>query len=225
MSSSDPESRKRLDQFVDAAFGFAVTLLIITGVQPANLAELKTALPNIPASAAAFVLTVLFWQAHKVFGRLTPVRDTWTLIFSLAIVFTVLVYVFPLRLLTQSLFYWVSFGRLPGEGLINSYGDLAALYQLYGLGFAVLSGLYAALFARAMKLAEDPAGREDARSWRDSWIICAASGVASALIAFAPLDYISWLPPMTYPLIPLAIWLREALLARPRKPKPAKAEA
>ena len=90
----------------------------------------------------------------------------------------------------------------------------------------MLSGLYAALFARAMKLAEDPAVREDARSWRDSWIICAGSGVASVLIAFAPLYYVSWLPPMTYPLIPLAIWLREkqAQLAQDRK-KPAETEA
>ena len=41
--------RKRLDQFVDAAFGFAVTLLVISGAQPENLKDLQAALRNIPA--------------------------------------------------------------------------------------------------------------------------------------------------------------------------------
>ena len=58
---------------------------------------------------------MLFWQAHKVFARLTPRRDGVTLLLSLAVVFTVLVYVFPLRLLMQSLFYWISLGRCPAK--------------------------------------------------------------------------------------------------------------
>src|SRR3990167_7108878 len=105
MAVTDPDSRKRLDQFVDAAFGFAVTLLVILGAQPETLDDLRAALWNIPASAAAFVLIVLFWQAHNVFGRVTPNRDGLTPLISLAIVFTVLVYVFPLKLLMQAMFY------------------------------------------------------------------------------------------------------------------------
>ena len=120
---------------------------------------------------------------------------------------------------------------MPGEGLIASFGDLASLYQVYGVGFGVLSALYAALFARTMLLAEAPDAREEARSWRDSWLICAASGVLSALVALVPLYYAPWLPPLAYPLIPLAIRLRETLVARARRraagpdPEPASAEA
>jgi len=212
----DPDSRKRLDQFVDAAFGFAVTLLVITGAQPQNLDDLRDALFNIPASAAAFVLIVLFWQSHKVFTRLTPSRDTPATLLSLAIVFMVLVYVFPLKLLMQAMFYWISFGWLPGRELIDSFGDLATLYQIYGLGFAVLSALYAALFARSYRLATTPELIEDARSWRDSWAICALSGLLSALLALLPLEPTPWLPPMTYSFIPVAIWIRERLVARAR---------
>lgn len=217
MPAHDPESRKRLDQFVDAAFGFAVTLLVILGAQPESLDDLRDALANIPASAAAFVLIVLFWQAHKIFGALTPSRDTLTTLLSLAIVFTVLVYVFPLKLLTQGLFYWISGGRLPGRGLIDDYGDLAALYQIYGLGFALLSGLYAGLFARSKALAPTAELAEDARSWRDSWIVCAGMGVVSTLLALLPLHPAPWLPPMMYSSIPLFIWLRERAVARARQ--------
>jgi uncharacterized membrane protein len=216
MAIQDPDSRKRLDQFVDAAFGFAVTLLVILGAQPETLDDLRDGLFNIPASAAAFVLIVLFWQAHKVFARLTPNRDNMSTLISLAIVFTVLVYVFPLKLLTQGLFWWLSGGRLPGRELIDDVGDLATLYQIYGVGFAVLSALYAWLFARSKTLAPTAELAEDARSWRDAWLVCAASGVISTALAFLPIHYVPWLPPSTYSFIPVAIWVRERMVMRRR---------
>ncbi|MEW5687639.1 MAG: TMEM175 family protein [Pseudomonadota bacterium] len=217
MAIIDPESRKRLDQFVDAAFGFAVTLLVIAGAQPETLDDLRAALLNIPSSAAAFVLIVLFWQAHKIYGRLAPARGTADTLLVLAVVFMVLVYVFPLKLLTQALFYWISGGALPGRQIIDSFGDLATLYQVYGLGFAALSGLYAVLFARAYGQAGDADGADDIRSWRDAWMICAASGLASALLALLPLKGIPWLPPLTYSLIPVMISVRERIAGRGRR--------
>lgn len=228
MQTNDPESRKRLDQFVDAAFGFAVTLLVIAGAQPENLDQLRAALLNIPSSAAAFVLIVLFWQAHKAFGRMTPVRDGLSTILSLAVVFTTLVYVFPLKLLMQAMFYWFSQGALPGRELIDSFESLATLYQIYGLGFAVLSGLYAFLFARSAKLAPTAEMAADARSWRDAWTICMAAGVLSVALALLPLDDVPWLPPLTYSFIPIVIGIREHFASRTRLPKaksgPAEAE-
>lgn len=210
----DADSRKRLDQFVDAAFAFAVTLLLITGSEsPRSLADLRAALLYLPSSLAAFVLIVLFWNSHRTFSRVTPVRDGSTALLSLAVVFTVLVYVYPLRFLMQTMFYWMSQGRLPGEELIHGYGDLAVLYQIYGVGFAVLSGLVAALFARSSALAPTPEIAEAARAWRDAWLVCAASGVISALLALLPLQRVPWLPPMTYSFIPLAIWLRDRVVA------------
>lgn len=217
MAATDPDTRKRLDQFVDAAFGFAVTLLVILGGQPSTLDELYGALANIPSSAAAFVLIVLFWQAHKVFGRVTPNRDNLTTLISLAIVFVVLVYVFPLKLLTQGLFHWMSGGRLPGREMVDGWNDLAVLFQIYGIGFAVLSGLYAWLFARSKALAPNDELAEEARSWRDAWLVCAGAGVVSTLTALLPIQYAPWLPPTMYSLIPIPIWLRERAVARARR--------
>ena len=65
---------------------------------------------------------------------------------SLAVVAVVLVYIYPLRLLTESVAHWLE-GRLPGRGLLVE--DLRILYTVHGLGFAVLSLLYAGLFGRA----------------------------------------------------------------------------
>lgn len=222
MDAPHAESQRRLDQFVDAAFAFAVTLLLITGAAPPeSLDDLVAALPNLPASAGAFALIALLWSSHRVFGRLAATRDTVSVLLSLAIVFTVLVYVYPLRFLIQSMFGWFSGGRLPGQELIDSLADLAALYQVYGVGFAVISGLYAALFAHCIPLADTDDDRLKAREWRDCWAICSASGVISTLLAFMPLEVAPWLPPTTYSFIPLAIWIRMRL-GRPRaQPEPA----
>lgn len=200
-------STTRLDSFVDAAFAFAVTLLLISGAPPSDLTQMKTALGSLPASATAFCLIAGFWGAHRSFGRLATRRNRATVLLSLAIVFVVLTYVFPLRLIIQSGFYWMSAGRLPGEGLIHTWNDLRDLYLIYGLGFAVLSALFAALFGQAAQLADIDAHRGEARSSRDAWGVCALMGVISAVLAVSiHLPAAPWLPPTMYWLLPLAIW-------------------
>ncbi|MDP1736815.1 MAG: TMEM175 family protein [Caulobacter sp.] len=211
---------KRLDAFVDAAFAFAVTMLLIAGVEPiSTLDGLYRALGQIPASAASFVLVVLFWLAHRDYGRITPHRDQVATLISLALVFTVLVYVFPLRMLVDSAFHWGSGRRLPGSVLIRSFDDLRALYTIYGLGFAGLSVLVAGLFGhaarRAVALRVSEADRVDAadRAW--IWLMVATAGVVSALLAtLGPVPAAPWLPGAAYWLIPVMIQARILLKKR-----------
>jgi hypothetical protein len=213
------QAANRLDAFVDAAFAFAVTLLVIaTAAPPVDLRDLWQALGRIPASAFAFALIALFWFGHKAFGRLTRKRDATTQWLSLAIVFTVLIYVYPLRLLTGSMFHWMSGGRLPGAGIITSVDDLAQLYILYGVGFAVLAGLYAALFGhgvrKAIPLRIEGEDLEDARSFTAIWLILAGVGVASALLASwgGLMRAAPWLPGFAYSTIPALIYGRTGVL-------------
>lgn len=214
----------RLDAFVDAAFAFAVTLLVIaTAAPPATLDDLALALGRVPASACAFALIAVFWVGHKGFSRLTDRRDTLSNLLSLAIVFTVLVYVYPLRLLTESALFWMSGGRLPGLGIINSYDDLGSLYVLYGLGFAVLATLFALLFRNAVRRADalgvTREGRAAARDYAEIWLILALVGVLSVVLAVvAPLHRAPWLPGFSYALIPLLIGLRGAVRSRRGRP-------
>lgn len=219
--STGDSARGRLDAFVDGAFAFAVTLLLISDVQaPQSLGELQTALLRLPASAAAFILIAMFWSAHRAFGRMTPHRDGAVFYLSLAIVFAVLVYVFPLRLLTQSLFVWISAGRLPGIGLISSLEELQTLYITYGAGFSVLAGLYSLLFVIARRRAASPEARDEASRYLWPWSFSTAAGLLSILLAATvPLEHAPWLPPTAYWLIPVAIGVR-AVLARRMTPDP-----
>lgn len=214
------EAARRLDAFVDAAFAFAVTLLIIAGAEPLrSFADLGAALSHIPAFAVGFALVTMFWSAHRGFGKLTPVRDGFTVMISLAIVFTVLIYVFPLRLVAETGMGWVSGGVLPGRELISSLDDLRGIFVAYGLGFSILCALFALLHQAGRRGATDAAARAALARGRDVWLICLASGLLSGGLAASPLlAGAPWAPGFAYWLIPLGIGLYHR-----RGPKPAAA--
>ena len=231
--SAEREARdieaRRLDAFVDAAFAFAVTMLLIAGVEPiTTLPQLYRALGQIPASAASFVLVVLFWLAHRAYGRMTPLRDTTSTLTSLALVFTVLAYVYPLRMLVDAGFHWGSGRLLPGSVVIDRLSDLRDLYVIYGIGFAILALQVAALFGHAARSA-DRLGvsellRAQAASRSTVWIIVASAGVLSALAALLAegqrvlegplLQNAPWLPGVAYWLILVGIQVRVVLARR-----------
>ena len=224
----------RLDAFVDASFAFAVTLLIIAGAEPLNdFGDLTRAMKRVPAFAAGFALVVMFWLAHRAFGRLAPVRDSWSATLSLIIVFTILIYVFPLRLLTEAGAGYLSGGRLPGRELINSLAQLKYIYTIYGVGFAFLSWLYYLLYGHALKRAATcglaPEDRDEAEETRQIWGIIAGVGVLSAGLAWVvPLAKMPWLPGFAYWLIPFGLYFANLIERRRkgrgllrRKPKPA----
>jgi uncharacterized membrane protein len=218
-----PEDSKRLDAFVDASFAFAVSLLIIAGAEPLNdFGDLMRALGRIPAFAASFALVVMFWLGHREFGGLAPRRDSWSATLSLAIVFTVLIYVFPLRLLTEAGAAYFSGGRLPGRELIDSLAHLRDIYTVYGVGFAFLSWLYFLLYGHVLKrgavagLAE--ADRPAAAESRAIWGVIALTGVASAAMAWLiPLRIAPWAPGFAYWLIPLGIFFVTLFFKRRRQ--------
>ena len=226
----------RLDAFVDAAFAFAVTLLIIAGAEPLNdMSDLVRALGRAPAFAAGFSLVVMFWLGHRGYGRIAPMRDGWSAMLSLAIVFTILIYVFPLRLLTEAGAHYFSGGRLPGRGLIDSFAELRAAYTIYGAGFAFLCWLYFLLYGHALKrpaavgMAADDL--DEAEESRAIWGLIALVGLLSAALAWIiPLRHAPWIPGFAYWLIPFGIYFanlierrrrgRGLLKVRPRGPSP-----
>lgn len=206
-----PVEAQRLDAFVDSAFAFAVSLLIIAGAEPLrSFGDLLTALARIPAFAGGFALIVLFWLAHRTWSSLSPTRDGGATALSLAVVFAVLVFVFPLRLLIETATHFLSGGVLPGRGLISSFAELRWTYVIYGVGFAILSGLYVLLFRQARRGLDplDSARIRDAASWSRTWVLAAATGLASSLVACTPLLAAApWLPGVTYQIIPVGIGL------------------
>ena len=80
----------RLEAFVDAAFAFAVTLLVISGTDlPADVPALLAAMKQVPAFACSFGLIAMFWYVHNTWSRRYGLDDGMTILLSLALVFLV----------------------------------------------------------------------------------------------------------------------------------------
>ncbi len=185
------ERNNRLDAFVDAAFAFAVTLLVISADRiPDTVQSLLLALKAVPAFAASFIMVALFWYAHVRWSRRYRLETVPATLMSLLLVFLVLVYVYPLRLLFGTFFAWITGGWLPMPLRDFSYGnDVVLMFIVYGIAFASMSACMAGLYAHAW-LRRRPlqlTSEEAAAATADvaSYLFFVLAGLASALIAWS----------------------------------------
>lgn len=196
----------RLETFVDAAFAFALTMLVISVDSiPESMDELVQAFKRIPAFAASFAIIVMIWHGHYRWSRRYRVEDTGSVVLSLLLVFLVLVFLYPLRLMMAGAFSSMSGGWLPTEIEITRFDELRLLVVVYGVAFALLSGVLLALFGRVRSLALDPPLSAEDRTVAgievQAWGILAALGVASATLAqLLPPRHFGW-----------AVWLYASL--------------
>lgn len=218
--------RARIDNFVDSAFAFAVTLLVISsGEPPSNLEALKAALWRVPGFAAGFALVAMFWWTHRSYSRVRP-DGAIPLLISMAVVFVVLVYVYPLRLFSD---VFVSFlrGDARPHGL-SSIGAMRDLYLIYGAGFTVLAVLFLLAFvhaAGAARRAGDAVARAYASDGAAVWVVLTLAGSLSlALAATLPFErnpYLLAAPGMAYAMIPVGIGIVGAIKAVTRRARGA----
>ena len=94
----------RLDAFTDAAFAFAVTLLVIGGSEaPTSVAMLMAAMAEVPAFAIGFAIIAMFWFCPCPLARIIAARATGSsMVLSVLLIFLVLIYVQPLRAMARS---------------------------------------------------------------------------------------------------------------------------
>lgn len=190
----------RLDNFTDAAFAFAVTLLIIGGSNSPDTSDaLLAALGDLPAFAFGFAIIVMFWISHVRWRAMRGDGDAWSVVLTLLLVFLVLIYVQPLRGMAAATSAWfVGQGR--GFG-----GEVQTLFTIYGTGFVAMSLVTAALFADALRDPDLTARqRANARGDRVIWLILAVTGTISVLLSLTRFGM--WAA-MVYATLPLTIGL------------------
>lgn len=145
----------RLEAFVDAAFAFAVTLLVISiDTIPDSREALVVALKAVPSFAVCFAMIAMFWAAHARWSRRYGFDDGISTTLSLLLVFVVLVYVYPLRLQFGVFFAWLTGGWLPSPMRIESVADVGFMFLVYGLAFAMMSLCMLGLYAHAWRRRE-----------------------------------------------------------------------
>jgi uncharacterized membrane protein len=191
------EEMTRLETFTDAAFAFAVTLLVVGGGDsvPTNFADLVIAMKQVPAFAASFANIMLFWYAHHVWSRRFGLDDWGSAILSFMLVFVVLVYVYPLKALYSGAIEFFSGGLLTSYFSLESMEDVRAMFIIFGTAYAALSGVIVLLNRHALRQRDRLQLSEleiyETRSTIQHWLINMAVPCLSIALALAATD--AWL--------------------------------
>jgi uncharacterized membrane protein len=222
----------RLEEFSDAVFGFALTLLVITTSLPRSYDDLVRTLQGIPAFACCFALLVWIWHEHDAFFERYPLQDGVTVLLNSILLFVVVLYIYPLKFMFDSFMFQV-FGLASDSTLQRmTIEQLARASAIYGLGFFILMGLFALLYRHAYNvraaLELDAAGAFEAQAIMGHHLVSASVGLFATLFALLGPRELAFLSPSSFGLMGpghwgYAVWVerrRKAFFARPSPAAP-----
>lgn len=188
----------RLETFIDAAFAFAVTMMVIASDRvPDDIGALLAAFKNVPAFVASVVVLGIFWRGHWLWSRRYGLEDGVSSFISWALLVTVLVYIYPLRALFGSMFYMLSGGQL-GQALgLRTEPQARELFSIYALGFTAIAVEILLLHWRAWRLRAPLRLNEREKTLTlaeiAGWSIPMTVGMVAFVMALTvPIQYIAW---------------------------------
>lgn len=143
----------RMQAFSDGVFAFAATLLVVSLEVPNSYDELLDALAGFPALALAFAAIVSLWAIHRGFFARYPLGDPVSVAINAVLLFIVLIYVYPLKLLAELAAHrFLRVGAPPATEMTAT--QLRGAYVIFSLAVLATSLAIAALHHRAWQLRE-----------------------------------------------------------------------
>ncbi|HZY35375.1 MAG TPA: TMEM175 family protein [Mucilaginibacter sp.] len=178
----------RLETFSDAVFAFAVTLIIVSLEVPKTFGDLVETLKGTLSFAVCFAILFWIWNNQNLFFRYFGLKDAWTAALNGALLFVVLVYVYPLKFLFNVVFLGNQYHENGiGRAMITDH-DVPTLFLIYGLGFTSIFLLFYFMYRWAIKHSKEIGLNEievfESKTIRDIFLICSFIGVCSISIAY-----------------------------------------
>jgi uncharacterized membrane protein len=208
----------RLEAFSDAAFAFALTLLVVSLEVPRSYADLIRTMRGLPSFACCFALLVWIWHEHNLFFRRYGLQDGVTVFLNGILMFVVLFYVYPLKFMFDSMF--AQFGANPGVTRMT-LGELSRASAIYGLGFFVLFLIFALLYRHAYRkrdqLGLTAAEVFDVNSFALHHMLSAGVGLTSMTFALLAPPRVAFIAPMLFGLMGPVHWACGAYTDRRRR--------
>lgn len=184
----------RLENFSDAVFGMAITLLLISTSPPANFDELKRFTYELFPFLACITLIVLIWHEHYIFFQRYGLRNGRMIALNTLFLVIILFYVYPLKFLTKvilvgPLAYLTGNDTLVREIMTMIHAqDVGDLMIIYGIGaasvFLVLALMYRYALSQAAALELNDIECFDTRMSMTANLLMASVPFISLVVAF-----------------------------------------
>jgi uncharacterized membrane protein len=186
------EEPGRLENFSDAVFALAITLLLISTSPPTNFEQIKRFAWDLIPFILCMVFIIMVWFEHFTFYFRYGLRNGRMVVLNSIFLVIVLFYVYPLKFLTK-LALWpfaIIFNR---QNLITELSsmisgeDMADLMIIYGIGAFSVSFILMLMYRHAYKKADElqlnEIERFDTQTKIDTNLLMAAVPLVSVAIA------------------------------------------
>jgi hypothetical protein len=188
----------RLETFIDAAFAFAITMLVIAAQQiPDDIETLLAAFKNVPAFIASVIVVGIFWRGHWLWSRRYGLEDGISILISWAMIVTILIYMYPLKAIFSSMWFLLTSGRVGHTLGAHSASQVRSIFALFALGFTAIALEVVLLNLRAWQLRKplrlNP--REEFITLYEitGWSVPVGVGFVSFVLALIlPMEQIAW---------------------------------
>jgi uncharacterized membrane protein len=151
------EDITRIEALSDGVFAFSISLLIMSLEVPQTFKELKLILQTFLPFAATVCLVVLFWYQQYRFFRNYGLNDVRVIVLNVALLLTVLFYVYPLKFLFSLLFgmllhinFFVK-ATAHGETVLTQQ-EFPQLVMIYSAGYMAIWTIFFFLYLHAWRL-------------------------------------------------------------------------
>ena len=199
------DSMTRIETFVDAAFAFAFTMLVISIDEiPTSPPELFELSKDIPAFVMSALSIGAVWLSHSSWSRTFGLQDRLTVNLSLGLVILMLVFVYPIKLMMQSTVIFISANLLGfttfDTGLFENQGwedgAVAGLFIYVAIGLVALGLIIVAFYQNALRYARELRMTQFERRYcyemTIAWSMVVLTALLSLLIALlADIDRVS----------------------------------
>ena len=142
----------RLECFSDCVFGFALTLLIVALEVPKTFGDLLVTMRGFVAFGICFALFVTIWNRHYIYCRRYGMEDRVVRFLTCALLFVVLLYVYPLKFLFKLVVDSLIFGDASSSKEAHMQSpQFAQLFMIYGAGLIAVTAVFFFLYLHAYR--------------------------------------------------------------------------
>ena len=208
----------RLETFIDAAFAFAISMLVIAAQQiPDNIDALLAAFKNVPTFICSIAVLGIFWRGHWLWSRRFGLEDGTSILISWGLIMTILIFIYPLKAIFGAMWFLLSRGALGQPlGMHTAEGQARAIFAAYALGLIGIAAGILLLNLRAWRLREplhlNERERYVTKGELAGWSVPVSVGVVALVLALVEAidrrEWSGWVYVSMAILVPHHKWIR-----------------